>query len=195
VADDPKLAEFRDKNIALLKEVEDLKAKYEGIDPLAVAADRARLAELEKAKPQDRITALEAELAAEKTAHASTRKVADTSVIENKIADAFLKLGGRSEARAFIVAQSAGAFTVENAALKGTKFSPSRPGEPMSVDEWLTLQTRENAFCFLPSSGGNARPMSGDSGPAGKTIKNPTPQELGRYAKEIASGEMKVSYE
>lgn len=194
--DDPKLAEFREKNVALMKEIEELKGKYSGIDPVAVVADRAKLAEFEKAKPHERVTALEAELAAEKSAHADTRKRADTLVIENAIGDLFSKSGGRPEARAFVVAQAAGQFVVENGQVKGTKFSPDRAGEPMSVTEWITLQTRQNAFCFLPSSGGGADPASpGRAAGSAKELRNPTPQELGRYAKEIASGDMKVIYE
>jgi hypothetical protein len=196
MADDPKLAEFRDKNIALLKELDDLKKAYEGIDPVAVPVALARLAELEKAKPNERISALEAELATEKTAHAASRKQADASLIETKLSDAFLKVGGRPEARGFIVAAAAGQFTVENGVLKGTQFSPSRPGEPMTPDEWLLLQTKANAFCFLPSSGGGADPKHGGGGTvSGKVLRNPTPQDLGRHAKEIASGEMRISYE
>ena len=64
--DHPKVAEFREKNVALMK-------KFEGIDPEIVAADRVKLAELEKAKPNERIAALEAELTTEKGIRAAAR--------------------------------------------------------------------------------------------------------------------------
>ena len=195
MADDPKLAEFRENNTRLMKEIDELKAKYQGIDPTAVLADRARLAEFEKDKPHERATALAAELATEKAAHADTRQRADGALIENKIADAFSRAGGRPQARTFIVAQAAGMFTVEKGELKGTKHSPTRPGESMTLDEWITLQSRENAFAFFSSGGGGADPKPGGALFAGKLLRNPTPQDLGRYAKELASGEMKVSYE
>jgi hypothetical protein len=197
VADDPKLAEFRQRNIDLLKEINDLKAKYEGIDPEAVKADRARLAELEKIKPQERITALETELATEKAAHATARQQADAFVIDTKITDAFLKAGGRPEARAFIVAAAAGQFTVEKGELKGTKFSPDRPGEPMTLTEWLTLQTKSNAFCFLPSVGSGSRHRSDQGSASGgaRVLRNPTERDLGRCATEIAKGEMRIEYD
>jgi hypothetical protein len=189
------ITEFRDRNIALLKEIDDLKAKYEGIDPEAVKADRIKLAELEKAKPHERVTELETKLAASETARLEAQKQADTFVIESKIADAFLKAGGRPEARAFIVAQSVGQFVVENGVLKGTKHSPARPGEPINVAEWLTLQTRENAFCFFPSSGGGASGSRGSgSGTGGKVIRDPTPQQLGEFAADIKAGKVRVEY-
>jgi regulator of replication initiation timing len=209
MADDPTVAElqqtitklreekneFRENNNRLKNENEELKARYKDIDPAVVAADRAKLAEFEKAKPHERVTTLETELAAEKTAHADTRKRADALVIESAVADVFSKAGGRPEARTFIAAQAAGQFVVENGHVKGTKFSPDRAGEPMSVSEWITLQTRQNAFCFLPSSGGGADPASsGRVTGSAKELRNPTPQDLGRYGKEIASGEMKVVY-
>jgi hypothetical protein len=192
MADDPKLAEFRDKNIALLKEVADLKARYEGIDPDAVKADRAKLAELQTANP--RLQTLETELAAEKTAHAETRKRSDAFIIDSTITDAFLKGGGRPETRAFVVAQSAGQFVVENGQVKGTQFSPDRAGEPMSVDEWITLQTRQHAFCFLPSTGSGASASRVRTSTA-KVLKNPSPADLGRFGKEIANGNMRVEYD
>lgn len=200
MADDPKLAEFRDRNVALMKEIDDLKAKYKDIDPDAVAADRLKLTEFEAAKAQldaarAELVTEKAVLAAERTAHADTRKRADALVIESAITDLFTKSGGRPEARAFVVAQAAGQFIVENGQVKGTQFSPDRAGEPMSVNEWITLQTRQNAFCFFSSSGGGADPKPGGGTGGAKILRNPTPQELGRYGKEIAAGVMKIEYE
>lgn len=193
--DDPKLAEFRDKNIALLKELDDFKSRFDGIDPVAVAADRTKLAELEKAKPHERIVELETQLASEKTARLDAQKRADAHAIESKISDAFLKAGGQPKARTFIVAQAAPLFTIENGVLKGTKFSPLRPGEPMSLDEFILLQTRENSFAFMPSQGGGANPGQGGGGTSGvKELRDPSPQELGRYASDIAAGKVRVVY-
>ena len=192
MADDPKLAEFRDRNVALMKEIDDLKAKYKDIDPDVVAADRRALTEYEAAKAQldaarAELATEKAALASEKTAHADTLKRADALVIESAITDFFTKAGGRPEARAFVVSQAAGQFVVENGQVRGTRFSPDRAGEPMSVTEWITLQTRQNAFCFFSSSGGGADPKPGGGGTGGaKILRNPTPQELGRYGKEIA---------
>ena len=58
--DTAKVAEFRSTNVALKKEV----ARFDGIDPDAVKADRLKLEELSKVTPDDRVVKLEAELAA-----------------------------------------------------------------------------------------------------------------------------------
>lgn len=207
MAEDPKVAEFRETNIQLkntnadlTKQLDELRTRYQGIDPDAVIADRLKLTQFEAAKAQldaarAELAIEKAALATEKTAHADTRKRADALVIESTITDLFSKAGGRPEARAFVVAQAVGQFVVENGQVKGTKFSPDRAGEPMSVTEWITLQTRQNAFCFFNSSGGGADPKPGGGTGGAKILRNPTPQELGRYGKEIAAGDLKIVYE
>lgn len=185
------------QNEDLTKQVADLTTKYDGVDPEEYRALKTKTAANDTETQALKLTLAtrDGELVAEKTAHADTRKRADSFVIESQLGDAFLKAGGLPKARQFVVSQAAGLFTVENGQLKSTKFSPDRPGEPMSLDEWVTLQARENSFAFAPSSGGNARPAKGHPGVSGKVLKNPTPQDLGRYAKEIASGDMRVIYE
>jgi hypothetical protein len=195
MADDPKLAEFRERNIQLMKQLEETQKKFEGIDPDAVKADRIKLAALEIAKPSERITELETALAAERTARADMQKRTDALLIETTVSDAFLKAGGLPKARGFIAAQAAPQFLVENGSIKGTKFSPSRPGEAMTVDEWIVLQTREHGFCFYPSAGGGSTGSKGGGGTSGvKELRDPTPQELGRYANDIAAGKVRVVY-
>lgn len=202
MADDPtKLNEFRENNVRLTnenatlkKEIDDLKARFDGIDPAAVAADRAKLTELTDVRTQ--LSTLETALAAEKAERAKLQTSADALTIDNTIGDVFSKAGGRPEARAFIVAQAVGQFVVKDGKVQGTKFSPDRAGEAMTVAEWVTLQTRQNAFCFLNSSGGGADPKPGGGGTGGaKILKNPTPQQLGQFGREIANGTMKIVYE
>jgi hypothetical protein len=192
--EDPKLAEFREKNIALLKELDDLKTKYDGIHPETVKADRAKLAAFEQQKPDERIADLEARLASSEASRLEAQKQTDVHILESKIADAFLKAGAEPKARAFLISQAAGMFTLENGVLKGTKFSPSRPGEPMNIDEFILLQTRENSFAFKPSGGGGA--PSGHGGGGGtsnlRELRDPSPQDLGRYASDIAAGRVRV---
>jgi hypothetical protein len=205
MADDPKLAEFRERNVVLMKENEDktkqladLTARYDGIDPEEYRnlKTKATAGDTELQALKSTLATRDGELTAEKTAHADTRKRADSAVIESKISDAALKAGCLPKARAFIVSQGAGVFTVAaNGQLTSTKFSPDRPGEPMSLDEWVTLQTRENSFAFAPSSGGGSNPSKGHPGTSGKVLKNPSPQDLGKFSKEIASGELRVVYE
>jgi hypothetical protein len=193
----PKVTEFRETNTRLMGEVEPLRAavkKFEGIDPEAVKADRARLAELEKVTP--RITELELELAAEKAARATAQQQTDALVVESTISSAFLKAGGLPKARAFIVAAALPAFTVEGGDVKGKKFSPNNPGQPMTVDEWLILQIKENSFCFAASSGGGADPKSGGGSSGVTVLKDPSARELGdpATAKGLREGKVRLEF-
>jgi hypothetical protein len=188
--DTAKLAEFRDSNVILLKERDALKAQYEGIDEeyktlkaKAAAGDGAELA------------AVRAELATEKTARAAAQAAADASVLKSTVTDAFLKAGGRPKALGYIVAQAAPVFTVVNGALKSTQFSPTRPGESLTLDEFIASQLKDSDFAFEASRGGGATGGGGGRSTSGvRELRDPTPQDLGKFSREIAAGEMRVVY-
>jgi hypothetical protein len=189
--DTVRVAEFRDNNVALKKENDDLKTKFAGFDPDVVKAERAELETIRKEKPNETIAALRAQLAdAQGKANASTLKDAITA--------AFLKAGGRANAVDYIVTKASDKFTVENGALVGKVFDPSRPGEKLTVDAFMSQQVRESDFAFLPSGGGGANPLSGGGRPstsAAKELRNPTPQQLGANASAIARGELRVVHD
>jgi hypothetical protein len=74
-------------------------------------------------------------------------------------------------------------------------FSPNRPGEPLTPDEWLVHVTKEFSFLFKSSGGGGANPKPGSGVPSGaKELRDPTPQQLGAHAADIKAGTMKVVY-
>ena len=204
---DDKLNEFRDKNIALTKENEalkeaaralgeevealrPLKAQLEGVDLAALTAAGLRAAELEKTN-----AGLAEQLASEKSARAEAQGRAAKSVLRSTIADAFVKSGGKPQATDYIVGKAEAVFEVdESGALKGKGFSPIRPGQRLTVDDFIATQARESEFAFAPSGGGGAAPSRGRSTGAGAVLTNPTPQQLGAHAKEIASGATRVEY-
>ena len=187
--DPPKLSEFRDRNIVLMKEVEELrplKAQFDGIDPEAVKADRLKLAEL-AAKPD--AAKLEADLAAERKAHSATQ-------LTNAVVTRFLAMGGRASAVDFIAAEAAKVFAMEDGKLTANEFSPADPASPLSIEEWMQKQMAEKDYVFQPSRGGGARPSSSKFGARSnqRILKNPTPQQLGANATAIAKGDIKVEY-
>jgi hypothetical protein len=192
--DDDKLKEFRENNIrltqqleALTKERDDLKASFEGLDAKSVREDLARLAELDKAKPHERVAVLEAELA-------DARRRVDTSVLKSAVTDAFIRAGGRAEAADYILSKATPLFTVENDVPVGRGFDQNRPGEKLTVDSFISTQVRESAFAFKPSSGGGADPKPGGGSTTGRKLVNPTPHELGAHSAAIARGDIKVEY-
>lgn len=190
--DTVRLAEFRDTNIKLTKAL----ARFDGIDPAAVATDRARLAELEKAKPDARVAELETALVTERAARATLQAAADTSVLRMAVGDTFLKNGGRPNALDYIVGKAREVFDVENGAIVGKVLDPARPGEKLTVDAFIVAQLKDADFAFKPSQGGGAPSRSGGGGgTSGSELRNPTAQELGANADRIRRGELKVVYD
>jgi len=193
----PRVDEFRSSNISMARELEELrplKAKYEGVDPDEYRTLKAKAA----AGDSSDLVALRTELAAEKAARAAAQTRADALVLETKISDAFLRAGGLPKARAFIVAAASPQFTVEDGVLKGKTFSPNHPGQPLSVDEFILLQTKENSFCFGISSGGGATGNKGGGGTSSvKVIRNPDARTLGdaANAKSVKDGTLRFEYD
>jgi hypothetical protein len=208
-----KLNEFRSNNIAYLKELEELrgiKTKFEGVDPEAAKAAFAKLSALEnkgvksaddidarlKAALEAVVNPLRAELAEVKNERTQAREELSKSALRDAVSKTFLQNGGKAKALDFIVGKAeADGFRADGGAIKAAanKFSADRPGEPLSLDEWIGSQIKENDFAFEPSKGGGAAPSNGSGVRTGvKQLVNPTMQELGRFSKEIAEGKIQV---
>jgi hypothetical protein len=181
-------AEFRDKNIALMKQLK----QFEGIDPEEYKTLKAKAA----AGDSDDVVKLKLDLASERQARIEAQEKANRAVFETKIADEFLRHGGRADAVEFVVSKAAKVFALKDGTLTSETFSTNAPGQKLTVSEWLTGHMKEAPHLFKPSSGGGAHPLrSGGTGPAANELRNPTPQQLGEHANEIRSGRLKVSYD
>jgi len=217
-----KVVEFRDRNIALLKENDELrplKLKYEGIDPVEAkdaiekvkALGKKGIKDVEdfnsqvKMVAEDLIKPLREQLATSAAETAAERKRADESLLHSKITDHFVKMGGRSTATDFVVNLAKETFEVKerNVTAKPGKFSVKKPGDPITPEEWLAeVVQKDHDYVFTPSNGGGAPPVKGTNTPVpsktkpGQTIlKNPTPQELGQFSTDIAAGKIKVEFD
>ena len=192
--DAARLAEFRDHNIALLKEVEALRgakantaeaeelrqklAAFEGVDP-----EEYRVL---KARPD--ATKLEADLIAERAAHQKTQ-------FRHTITTASLGAGVRESARDYVCQEAEKIFAPDGTT---QEMSTTNPGTPLTISEWLQSLSRTADWLFLPSRGGGAGPRS-ETHVLGairqqNELRDPTPQQLGAHASEIASGKLKVVY-
>lgn len=211
-----KVVEFRDTNIALTKKVSEMEPRvkaFEGLDPDAAKTAIAKVTELEKkgVKGADDVAKLvtdgiaaamkpvQDQLALMTTSAAETQRKNDELTLRSSLSDKFTKAGGLPDALDFIVGKTKGVFKVENGVIKAeaNQFSTDKPGEPLSVDEWITKQTKEAAFAFKPSSGSGANPVpAGGAGakPGQLVIKDPTPQQLGEHASDIKAGKVRVEY-
>lgn len=206
-----KLTEFRANNRALNQANAELAAKlkaFDGIDLAEYEAMKAKLAEVPAdlaeqhaaeiaalteqhasalAALQDqklaRASTLEAELAAEKEAHAATQ-------FRNTITTEFLRAGGRESAVEFMVANAGKTFAMKDGKTTTNEFSATNPGAPLTVEEWIDQQRTVSDFVFKPSKGGGARPNQ--SGPPAKRSISSDPIEFGKHLAAIASGDVTV---
>ncbi|MGC4083399.1 MAG: hypothetical protein QM736_15140 [Vicinamibacterales bacterium] len=191
--DTARVGEFRDKNIALMKDL----AKFEGIDPVAAKAALARA----QSNPELRVTELEAELARERTARTDAEQKATTGRVRDALRAKALAAGVLPGALDIFLDRAQGSFTMDGDSLKAQPnvFSPGKPGEPLTPDEFIATAIVEVPFLFGRSSGGGApasRPRAEGSGGGGRDLLNPTPAQLGdpQTAKDIRDGKIRVVY-
>ncbi|MDO8795207.1 MAG: hypothetical protein Q7J25_11365 [Vicinamibacterales bacterium] len=195
-----KLAEFRSKNIALMQQA----AKFEGVDLDAAKAAIAKVAAFGDLDPvaakaalakvaagdadADDVVKLKLDLATAQGTAASAQAKADRGVLREKLRDKLLAAGVLPAALDIALDKAEPIFTVKDDVLI------AKAGGPASVDEWILSATSDFAFLFAPSRGGGsggAKPsVLGAS--AANVLRNPSPQDLGKYAAEIKSGKMKI---
>lgn len=197
--DHPKVAEFRENNITLQKTVDALTKKFEGIDPDAVRTDRERLQAFENEKgTPGRVAELEDALAAERAARQTIEQQAAKARVRDYLRPKALASGALPNAVEMLVDKGEAHFHVSGDAVvaKPNTFSPTRPGEPMTAEDWLATAIHEFPFLFKPSSGGNASPSKGHGATASgaRELRDPTPTDLGRHAADIKAGRVRVVY-
>lgn len=208
-----RVVEFRDKNINLLREVEELrplKTKFEGLDPEAA---RAALESVKKLKnkgvgSEDDLAAmiksalevatkpLVDKVAQLTTTNEANAKRADDAVMDSFIAAQFVKAGGKPSASGYITSKAREAFEVKDGKVvaKTGKFSGDKPGDPLGIDEWLAATAKTDDFAFGKTAGSDAPPASGTTNSlfTGRIVRDPTPTQLGELAHEIRLGKVRV---
>jgi len=223
LAANAKIVDFRDNNIKLLKEVDELRplrTKFEGLDPEEARTAVKKMKDLGtkgvkdaddldarlKSMVDEAVKPLRQQITESQAATQAERQRADEFLLRTMVGDTFVKNGGKPNAVSFVVGLAKEHFEVKDStvAAKTGKFSTEKPGETLSVEEWLaSTVAKEHDYVFQPSNGGGAPPAKGSpssSGPAklrpGQTVlKNPTPQELGANSAAIKAGTIKVEYE
>ncbi len=218
-----KVVEFRDNNIRLLKEVEDLrplKTQFEGIDPVAAKDAIAKVKALGAKGIQDvtdfetrvRVTVddlikpIKEQLTAAEARTAAERARADEFLLHSTITDKFVKAGGRAKASDQVVTLAKDNFEIRDGkvAAKTGKFSTEKPAEALTPEEWLTgTVLKEHDYLFEPSNGGgaNQKPAGGQqrtpiaNREGVRVVKNPTPQELGALGADVKAGKVRIEYD
>jgi len=215
-----KVVEFRNNNIALIKEVEELrplKTKFSGIDPIEAKAAIDKVKELKvkgvtkpddvenlmsamlKKFTEDVVDPLKTELATEKTARTTADQAVATATMRTQLGEKFLKIGGEPGALSFILTQAEDSFHVVDGhtVAKENVFSTDSPGSALEPDEWLkhSATAPATSFAFKTSNGGGSegdKPTSGFK-PGAKVLVDPTPAQLGANMDAIANGTVVVN--
>lgn len=179
--------------LAKLKDIdpdhyEQLKNEFDKLNKKGVkGADdiETRVANLVEAK----VKPLKEAFDAEKTSRIEAQQRADRATLRNDIATAFNKAGGKANATDFILAEAEKVFKVDGDKIvpREDTYSSTDPTKPLNVVEWLEKVALKNFdFAFETSKGGGARGSGNGNGRSDmRELVNPTPQELGRHAKEI----------
>ena len=193
-----KLDEFRNTNVSLIKERDDLKKRYEGIDPDAVKAladEKRQLEEAQQLKAgevekvvENRIKGVKADLEKQIATLSGERDALKgrlTSIqIDQGVLTVATKRGLRPTAIPDITARARSIFRLVNGV--PTAFEPDgkalRYGKdgltPMTLDEWVDAQVSEAPHLFESNAGGGAAGNgSGGVGGSKASVKNPFRKE------------------
>ena len=213
-----KVAEFRDNNVKLKADLEaaEERAKrldsYGDLDPTAAREALVQVAELQKkgvrkasdvddavskaldAFKMSELDPLRQLLVDEKVARQSADQKVSDAAMRSSVLTQFRAAGGQDAAVDFVVSRAMEVFQMDgdNLLAKQGVYSRDTPGDPLTLGEWMTNQTREIGFAFGSSNGGGAHTQDGNPTsalPAGaKYLRNPTSQQLGELGGEIAAG-------
>lgn len=183
--------------------------RLKAIDPDKYAALEAKFAKLKEKgvdNPDDldgRVQSLlekalgpvTQKLEAAEKARAEAQSRADKATLREVIGGRFQKAGGRVDALDFIMAQAEQDFHVVDGVVKARdgRFSPERPSQALTEDDFVASTAKKYAFAFEPSKGGGTPPNGNGNGagaprPGVRQLKDPTPQELGELKFESGKG-------
>jgi hypothetical protein len=181
------LTEFRDNNITVLKERDQLKEQFKDLDP---AAARAALAEIEKLKGKGvkgsedlekliaaAVAPLTEQITGLKTSLSEKDAAAARAALRSKLSDAFLAAGVKRSALVDALNRvKDGQFKLDGDRLiemngDQPRFSEKNPGKARDASEWIAeLSTGDGAHLFEPNKGGGANAGSGSGDGPAKTI-------------------------
>ena len=207
VVEKSKLDEFRTTNVNLLKERDDLKKRFEGIDPDEVRrlAEEKRKLELQAAghKPEEiekivveRVKGLKAELDKQLSSVTSERDALTLRLtaiqIDQGVITTATKRGLRPTAIPDITARARTVFKLVNGVPQA--FEPDgntvRYGKdgvtPMTLEEWVDAQVSDAPHLFESNAGGGAAGNgSGGAGGSSRSVKNPFRKETWNLTEQM----------
>ena len=201
-----KVDRFRDGYTGVMKRAKEIAGVDEMDDDLAplqrtVEALKAKLSEA-SADPnsqslqdqiQKAIKPLQEKLDRSESERAAALARANKSLLREDIGSVLIKAGAHPNALSFLLDQSEKVFEVRDE-IVSARDGHLYEGKPVTPDVWVTGAMKDYDFAFGRSSGGGATPRNGEptQGSGVKTLRNPTPQQLGQYMDDIAAGKMQI---
>ncbi len=191
VADKTKLDEFRANNVALLKQLDEQKKRFEGIDPDAVrtlAEEKRKLEEAQQLKAgefdkvlETRVRAVKGDLEGKLTTANAERDALNARLVAIQIDQGVVavasKRGLRTTAIPDITSRARNVFSLVNGVPTafendGQTVRVGKDGiAPLTLDEWVSVQAVEAPHLFESNAGGGAAGNPGGVGSA--VVKNP----------------------
>jgi hypothetical protein len=191
-----KLDEFRNTNVALIKERDELKKRFEGIDPDEVrtlADEKRKLEEAQQLKAGEvekvieaRVKSLRGELDKQISTLTSERDGLNARLVTIQIDQGIIatasKRGLRATAIPDITARARNLFKLVNGVptafeADGQTVRPGKDGvTPMTLEEWVDAQVSEAPHLFESNAGGGAA-GNGSGGVGNKSVRNPFRRE------------------
>jgi hypothetical protein len=204
-----KVREFRDTNIALAKQLEDLTKKFSGVDLEAYGGmveqqrklrdkeliDSGKVEELFAERMAPMRTAFEKDLGAAKEHSSKLQAQLETLLIDGAIRDAASKVGVRATAVDDVLLRGRQAFKLQDGKavpMDGDKMLYGKGGDPMSVDEWVSGLADRAPHLFEPSQGGGAANARANLASGGKRIQAGDNAAFLANLKDIASRKIQV---
>lgn len=206
VAEKARLDEFRQSNVTLKKDLEDLRAKFDGIDPEEVrklATEKQRLEEERQLKAgevdkvvENRVRTLKADwdkqLADVTGERDSLTSRLTTIQIDQGVLTAATKRGLRPTTIPDITARARTVFKLVNGGPRafeadGQTVRYGRDGvTPMTLEEWVDTQVADAPHLFESNAGGGAvgTPAGGGTG-GNRTVKNPFRKETWNLTEQM----------
>jgi len=203
-----KLTEFRDNNIGLKKQIDQLTAKYDGIDPEEHKALKAKIDELEKrgVKGGDdvatmvqkgveiAVTPLKVKLQELEEENKQAKETLAKRDIESMLTKEALKAGVTESAMSDYLRRGLEVFRMDDGkplAMNGETplFCKENPAKPLTIEEWVAGLSDEAPHLFKPSKGGGAEPGPGGPKDPSTYDRNNDQDFLGNL-EDIAKGKM-----
>jgi hypothetical protein len=204
-----RLSEFRENNVTLKRQLDELSSRFDGIDPekyreLSDRAQRDRDKKLIDAGKMEELVAervsamkdgYEKQIASFSEREKTVTKQLEGLLIDTAIRDAAAKSGVRPTAIEDVLLRGRTLFQLQDG--KAVPMADGKPvygksGDPMQINEWVSGLTDQAPHLFESSQGGGSRGSSGSSVSAGRIDRSDGKAFLANLD-GIASGKIAVS--